>query len=345
MLLISYGTRPEWLKVKPVIEELKRRNLLFKTFFTGQHKNLVASEADFKMILHDSPNQNRLNHVLSSCLMMASFYFEENKDITHVMVQGDTTSALAIALAAFNCKRKIIHLEAGLRTYDKENPYPEESNRQLIARIADVHFCPTSISWFNLRNERINDEIHVVGNTALDNLVPYIDKCENGDVILVTLHRRENHDKIDVWFEMIEYLANDWPHLEFILPIHPNPNVQKHKGILKKVKVVEPLEHFALLEILVKCRGVITDSGGLQEECSFLKKPCLVLRKETERPEALGKTSLLVKEPLDIVGAFYGHIMVGGTNKINDDECPFGDGHSSEKIVDIIEELVYGKTV
>lgn len=341
MLLISYGTRPEWLKVKPVIEELKKRNLPFKTFFTGQHKNLVMPEADFKMIIQDSASQNRLNHVLSLCITNGSFYFEDNKDISYVMVQGDTTSALGMALAAYNCKVKVIHLEAGLRTYDMENPFPEEANRQLIARISDIHFCPTTRSYLNLRNERIESaNMHVVGNTALDNLVDYLPKCTYNNKVLVTLHRRENHDKIKTWFTKINKLAQQFCELEFIFPIHPNPNVQKHRNILTDVKVVDPLPHDELLNILVECKAVITDSGGLQEEGSFLKKKVIVCRDETERPEALGITSFL-STPEILHSRFVHHIIEDGP-EVNE-ECPFGDGYAAKKIVDVLEETVYDK--
>jgi UDP-N-acetylglucosamine 2-epimerase (non-hydrolysing) len=162
----------------------------------------------------------------------------------YVLVQGDTGSALGCALAAHNRKIKIIHLESGLRTYDLNNPYPEESYRQIISRISDINFCPTNLSRENLINEKVSGIIHVVGNTVLDNILTYKDKTHYGNDVLVTLHRRENHDIMDKWFLELNLLSEKYPELNFILPIHPNPNVKKHKHILnKKIKVIDPLTH------------------------------------------------------------------------------------------------------
>jgi UDP-N-acetylglucosamine 2-epimerase len=255
--------------------------------------------------------------------------------ITYVLVQGDTTSVVGLALSALHRKIKVIHLEAGLRTYDTENPFPEENNRRIVSTIASIHLCPTKQNAENLFNENINQNVFVVGNTVLDNLVDYKTKCEYTNKILVTMHRRENHDKIDEWFTEINNLAKSYLELEFILPIHPNPNVQKHRGLLTNINVVEPLEHNDLLEILVKTKLVITDSGGLQEECSFFNKKCLVTRKITERPESVGTTSFLISEPSDLKETFKYHIDNYEVN-IN---SPYGDGKSAIKILQILKNL------
>lgn len=337
-LLITYGTRPEWIKVKPLITELKNRGIEHYTLFTGQHANIAPAKADFVFKMNSYVSNNRLDDILGNILIenceLYSSLNNDKNDFTHVLVQGDTTSAMGIALSAFHNGKQVIHLEAGLRTYDKENPYPEEVNRRIISEIADIHLCPTTDSMINLRSENIKKNIYVVGNTALDNLLEYKEQCEYGNTILVTLHRRENHVIMDQWFGEINKLAVKYPNLKFILPIHPNPNVQKHRKILTNVSVVEPLEHKELLELLIKTKMVITDSGGLQEECSFLNKKCLVCRKETERPESLGLSSYLILEPNQLVNVFEEHI----DNYIINHKSPYGDGQSAKKIVDFLFE-------
>jgi len=253
----------------------------------------------------------------------------KSEGISVVVVQGDTTSAYAVALSAFNHQVKVAHLEAGLRTYNLQEPYPEEANRQMISRIADLHLCPTQTAHDNLMNERVPGKVIVVGNTVLDNLLGIETNYEYK--VLVTLHRRENHQNIKDWFREIDRLASDNKHYEFCLPIHPNPAVKKHRNLLKNVKVVEPMDYNILLDYLSKCSFVITDSGGIQEESAFLRKPCLVCRKETERGEGLGNFSLLCKYPEDLVQGFEDLAsldMAGG--------CPYGNGKSSEKIVELL---------
>ena len=257
------------------------------------------------------------------------------RDIKAVLVQGDTTSVVAMALTAMHRQIPVIHLEAGLRSGDVLNPYPEEYNRKIVSSVATIHLCPTVTSAENLNKENITENVYIVGNTALDNLIQYKEQCETTDKILVTLHRRENHENIEEWFNAINDLAKITDY-EFILPIHPNPNVFSQRHLLTNVKVVEPMSHEELLKILVKTRMVITDSGGLQEECSFFEKQCLVCRKVTERPEALGFTSHLVKSPRMLHSEFFRSL----TMKHNHQECPYGDGYSSKKICEIINILL-----
>jgi UDP-N-acetylglucosamine 2-epimerase (non-hydrolysing) len=334
MILLTYGTRPEWIKIKPLIDEMVKNNIPFKTLFTGQHKDMVHEDADYNIKMVNRC-ENRLNSVMINCLEIPDEYFN---GITHVLIQGDTTSALSLALNAFNRKIKIIHLEAGLRTNDFENPYPEEGNRQLISRISDINLCPTTLNNENLISEGVpTSKNFVVGNTGLDNLLKHKNMTTYDDIVLVTLHRRENHDNIEKWFRLINELANEYKNIKFILPIHPNPEVKKHEFILTNVEVVTPLRHSDLLDILIKCKLVITDSGGLQEECSFLNKKCLVCRTATERPESIGKTTIMVnlnnlKEQFKLnINEFY-------TNH----ESPFGDGYSSSKICQILKKNIYG---
>ena len=282
-ILICFGTRPEYIKVKSLIDNIPG----IKTCFTGQHKDLLKdTSVDYKFSMDKESSDNRLNNIFSNVL---SYNVFENVD--YVLVQGDTSTACAMALSAFNHGKKVIHLEAGLRSSNPKDPYPEEMNRQIISRIADINLCPTNFNKQNLLKENVSGDIYVVGNTGLDNVSR--DDCEYNDQVLITMHRRDNHHNMDEWFEELEKVANKYPNIEFMIPLHPNPNVQKHKHIFKKVKVVEPMNHDDLINYVKKCKFVISDSGGLQEECSYLNKKIIVCRKTTERPESIGTHSFM----------------------------------------------------
>jgi len=325
MFLICFGTRPEYIKVKSLIDNLKG----VKTCFTGQHKDLLNNiNTDFCLNIKDRSN-NRLNNIIINTLLESSIF----QDIKYVIVQGDTTSALSIALSAFNNKIRVIHLEAGLRTYNREDPYPEELNRQLISRIANIHLCPTELNKCNLIKEGITDNIYVTGNTGLDN----IDKTNifYGNNIIITLHRRDNHDNMNKWFEVIEKLANIHNELQFILPIHPNPNVQKHRHILNRVIVIDPVNHNEMINLLRKCKFIISDSGGIQEEASYLNKKIIICRKYTERPEVLESHGILCDSP-DKLENIFNDINI---NYMVNKECPFGNGESYKNIINILEKL------
>lgn len=326
MILFCFGTRPEWLKIKPIVSKLNRSE--YNLLFTGQHQDLLKDiKVDFLVRIKEG--SNRLDQIISDCLTQFP-----NTDFKYVLVQGDTASAFACALAAFNRKIKIIYLESGLRSYDLNHPYPEEAYRQMISRISDINLCPTSVSKSNLESEKAFGINYVVGNTVLDNLVSYRSKCEYTDIVLVTLHRRENHDIMDLWFRELEDLAIQNKHIQFILPIHPNPNVQKYRSILKTVKVIDPLDHKDLLDLLCKSKFIISDSGGLQEEGSFLNKRIIVCRKTTERPEGIHTGHIeLCKDPKDLKNIFHNV----NNNYYIDSACPYGDGNSSQKIINIIK--------
>jgi UDP-N-acetylglucosamine 2-epimerase (non-hydrolysing) len=322
-ILLCFGTRPEWLKIKPLIKELGK----YKLLFTGQHLDLLKDiKVDYRIAIGNS--DNRLDQLISDCLLQFP-----NGDFDSVLVQGDTASAFACAVAAFNRQKKIYYLEAGLRSYNLEHPYPEEGYRQMIARISDVNLCPTELSRDNLISEKVNGICHIVGNTVLDNLLDYKNQCEYTNKVLVTLHRRENHHWMNEWFTELNNIAKENPDLEFILPIHPNPNVQKHRGILTHVNVIEPLNHSELLELLVKVKFVISDSGGLQEEGSFFNKKVIVCRKTTERPEGIDTGHLyMCKSPKELSLLFE---VINKNYSVNS-ECPYGDGMSSKKVKSII---------
>mgnify|MGYP001312641636 FL=1 len=326
MILICYGTRPEFIKIQPLITELKG-NVSYKLLFTGQHTDIANFQYDYK--LNVRPLQNRLDSIFSSCLDLDESIFS---GIESVMVMGDTASAAAMTIAAFNRGLKILHLEAGLRTYDMNNPYPEEGYRQLISRLADVHFCPTKENKLNLEKEKAGGSKHVVGNTVLDNLSAL--KTSHSDEVIVTMHRRENHPLIADWFKELSKLALENSNLRFTIPLHPNPNVSKYKDYLIGLNIIEPLPYEEMKAKISNCRFIISDSGGLQEEASFLKKKIIVCRKTTERPESLGETSFLCSSPQELQKIF---------NRVNSDftvkytyNCPFGDGNASSKIANIL---------
>ena len=328
MILICYGTRPEYLKVKPLMDKMKGV-IPFKTLFTGQHDMLSVVDSDYAVTIENK--NNRLDSVIASIMNCIDF---EKESITHVLVQGDTATAYATALSAFHHKIPVIHLEAGMRTYDMENPYPEEFYRQCISKIASVHFTPTNHEWDFLVAEKCDGKIYVVGNTVLDNLIDV--SPIDTPTVLITMHRRENYELLPYYFQQIEELATENMDMEFVFPMHPSPDVQKHRHIFKNVTVKEPLMYDDMIGVISSSRIIITDSGGIQEEASFFKKKTIVCRKTTERFASIGKSSVLCPTPNDLKYIFND----AKKNYIVVDECPFGDGHASEKIVEILKCII-----
>ena len=331
-ILVAFGTRPEYIKLKPIIDIFKKKQQPYKILFTGQHTSLLPAEAsvevDYKLSIKDG--SNRLDSIVGSVMNQPHIWIEQ---FTHVMVQGDTTSAFAVALAAFHRKVPVIHLEAGLRTYDNNNPYPEEFNRQAISRLASIHLCPTEDDANNLKRENTQGEIHVVGNTVLDNLRDL--KVSYSDKILITMHRRENHDKIDKWFSVFNNIAKTYLEYDFEFVAHPNPNVQKHLHLLDHVRILQPLEHADFTKKVARCKFLITDSGGLQEESSFLRKRSIVCRKATERTAGLGHFSTLCYNPnelYDMISRYINNYIISDAI-----QCPYGAGDSAEKIYNILK--------
>lgn len=320
-ILICFGTRPEFIKLEPLIKKMEGV-IKYETLFTGQHIDLVQHKPDHSISIKDG--ENRLDSIVSSIMNGIDF-----NGITSVIVQGDTTSAYAVALSAFHHQIPVIHLEAGLRTYNLKQPYPEEANRQMISRIASLHLCPTKPAKELLIQENVSGNIEIVGNTVLDNLVGI--KPSNEKQVLVTMHRRENHKNIEKWFSQIDKLSRQYASYEFLLPIHPNPAVRNLSSLLENVKVVEPMAYDDLITYLSQCSFVITDSGGIQEEAAFFRKPCLVCREETERKEGLNNFSLLCERPELLCQRFERLKLLQMHGP-----CPYGDGNASEKIIEIL---------
>ena len=331
MILICFGTRPEYIKLKPLMDKMDGV-IEYKTFFTGQHPDLISLQTnDITYRAKIIEGTNRLDSIVAS--MMNAIDFKE-KNISAVLVQGDTTSAYAMALSAFHNKIPIIHLEAGLRTYNLQQPYPEEINRQMISRIASLHLCPTKLAKQQLIQEGAPGLITLVGNTVLDNLNNI--KTSNKKQILVTMHRRENQQDMQKWFRELDSLAQNYSEYLFTLPIHPNPYIIQYINSFKYINVVDPMTYDELIEYISNCSFIITDSGGIQEEAAFLKKPCLVCRKETERPEGLGNFAFLCKNYTDLKSIFpkLQTLKMQGP-------CPYGDGKSCKKIIKILQKLGY----
>jgi UDP-N-acetylglucosamine 2-epimerase (non-hydrolysing) len=295
MYLICFGTRPELIKLIPLIHKFKKENIQFKTLFSGQHENLIQDfykyidypDYIFKNIMEHGQTLNKLagkiiNH-------MDELYDKEL--VTNVIVQGDTTTAFTIALSAFHRQIKIIHLEAGLRTNNKHSPFPEELNRRMISQLSDVHLCPTKISINNLQNEKITQNVYLVGNTIVDmyeyilkNTTPNQEIQNYKDYILVTLHRRENRgEKINVMWKQLNDLSSKY---KFIYITHPSLTESK-KVLNNNIIILEPQNYESMVHLIYNSKGIITDSGGLQEEAVCANKKVLVCRDTTERPETI----------------------------------------------------------
>lgn len=326
-ILAVYGTRPEFLKIRPVVNASKG---LIKSCFIKQHTNIIDfGKSDFTISIDESC-KNRLNNIFAQIFIKTEQIISE---FDAVLIQGDTATVAATALVAYHLKKKIIYLESGLRTYDFQNPYPEEGYRQMVSRIADINLCPTKLSANNLVKEKTIGSIHIVGNTCLDNLLKYKNKTNYNEKVLITLHRNENLCILDKWLNEIDKFAKQNKDIEFIFPVHPNPFIINATKSLKNIRTVDPLQHEDLLNILKDCKFVITDSGGIQEEACFLNKKIIVCRKTTERPEGIKTGHIILCESPDNLQSIANYLL--NNYKIKN-KCPYGDGKSSSKILNIL---------
>lgn len=346
MILICFGTRPELIKLIPLIIEFDKNNISYKTLFTGQHIDLIQNfykyikEPDY--IFNDimKPGQT-LNELSSKILLKSNDLFNKNS-FSNIIVQGDTTTAYSIALSAFHFKIPVIHLEAGLRTNNKYSPFPEEINRRLISQIANIHLCPTKLSLENLKNEKIEKNLYLVGNTIVD-IYNYIFKNttppnkikhiidNNKEYILVTLHRRENRgERINNMWNQLNYLSSSY---KFIYITHPS--LPSSKNILNRNNIIllDPVDYESIVHLIFNSIGIITDSGGLQEEAVCANKPILICRDTTERPETIecGLGKLIDTEIVDNINFFDKKINKNLGNPYGENVC--------EKIVHIIKSL------
>lgn len=365
-VLFVFGTRPEGIKMAPIIKEIqKRKNLECYTCVTGQHREMLDQvleifdiEPDYDLNIFKK-GQSLTDVTTKTLLGLEGILDELKPDI--LLVQGDTTTVFAAALAAFYKKIKIGHVEAGLRSGNLYSPYPEEANRKLTGVISNYHFAPTESNRQNLINEGYDEKnIFITGNTVIDALKYSVredfvfddeilnDIDYNRDVVLLTAHRRENWGKpMEDIFKAIRRVVLEKENLEIVFPRHLNPIVreaaEKYFADLDRVHLIEPLSYLPFSNLMARVKFVVTDSGGVQEEAPALGKPVLVLRNETERMEGVeAKTAKLVGTKEQDV---YESIVALLEDKDLYDEMaravnPYGDGHAAEKIVDVLEGMI-----
>lgn len=369
--LIVFGTRPEAIKMAPLVQIfLKDKNFDTKVCVTAQHREMLDQVLDFFEIIPDfdldlmRPNQNLYSLTATIIENMKPVLDEVKPD--YVYVHGDTTTSMAVGIAAFYSGAKICHVEAGLRTFDRQYPFPEEFNRQLTGKIADYHFSPTELSKKNLLVENTKEEnILVTGNTVIDALLYGIEKVNAKNfkdeeienlklllnfqkkIILVTGHRRENHgDGLINICAALKTIAQNNPEVDIIYPVHLNPNVKGPVNELlsgiENIHLVAPLAYPAFIWLMEKSYLIITDSGGIQEEAPSLGKPVLVTRTTTERPEAVEEGTVI------LVGIDSNRIIEETDKLLNNIEYyngmsmlhnPYGDGKATERIIKFIEAL------
>ncbi|MBB5019740.1 UDP-N-acetylglucosamine 2-epimerase (non-hydrolyzing) [Chitinivorax tropicus] len=359
-ILCVVGTRPEAIKMAPVIERLKGEQWAnVRVLATAQHRHLLDQVNQFFGIEPDidlnimQPNQSLTTLTARLLLNLDEIFQAEKPDA--VLVQGDTTTVMTVALACFYHKIPVGHVEAGLRTWDMQNPFPEEANRVIAGNLAKWHFAPTEGSRQNLLREGIpDDEITVTGNTVIDALLMATQKeltlgveIDPGKrLILVTSHRRENFGApFRNICQALQILAKNNPNVQFLYPVHPNPNIKnvayEYLGGLSNFLLCEPLDYAPFIAAMKRAYLILTDSGGVQEEAPALGKPVLVLRDETERPEAVEQG--VVK----LVGSNCRNIVEYTQRLLNDSAAyrqmargisPYGDGRASERIVQTLHD-------
>lgn len=361
-VLLAFGTRPEVIKMAPVVRALRESSQLLPVLLaTAQHRRLLDQELEYLSLQPDfdldlMQDDQTLEDITSRCLGRVSAVLDEVKPEA-VLVQGDTTTAFSVALASFYRMIPVGHVEAGLRTGHKYAPFPEEKNRCMITTLSDYHFAPTDLAVRNLKQENIpSSKIFKTGNTVVDSLLwslnrpgqkTRIDRSDPRKLILLTAHRRESFGSpLLNALGAIRSFAQDNPDFRVVYPVHPNPNVTNmaHK-ILKgqpNVSLVQPLSYGEFVGLLKACHFVVTDSGGLQEEAPSLGKPVLVLRDTTERPEAVeaGCARLVGTDPRVILDAMNELVSAESSlyRSMSTAQSPFGDGTAGKKIAAILEK-------
>ncbi|SEP82302.1 UDP-N-Acetylglucosamine 2-epimerase [Hyunsoonleella jejuensis] len=370
-ILIVFGTRPEAIKMAPLVKQFQKNVEQFETkvCITAQHREMLDQVLNFFEIKPDfdlnlmKPNQNLYGLTADIIVNLKPVLESFNPDF--VFIHGDTTTTMATSIASFYSGAKVCHVEAGLRTFNMQSPFPEEMNRCVAGVVSDYHFSPTSTSKQNLIRENKEEEnIIITGNTVIDALMFSVNKVKSGydddeiknlksnidsskRIILVTGHRRENHGQgfIDIC-EALKTIAIEHPDCEVVYPVHLNPNVQKPVYELlsevANVKLIAPLSYPAFVWLMEKSHLIITDSGGVQEEAPSLGKPVLVMRNTTERPEAVEVGTVL------LVGTDSSKIVKEARRLLTSDSAyssmsqlhnPYGDGRACERIVNYIKEI------
>ncbi|MGF7437284.1 non-hydrolyzing UDP-N-acetylglucosamine 2-epimerase [Lentilactobacillus senioris] len=367
-VMTIFGTRPEAIKMAPIILQMQQRSTEFTpvTVVTGQHREMLDQVLSIFQIIPDydlniMQKSQSLSDITTKVIQQLDpIIMEVQPDI--ILVHGDTTTTFAASISAFYHQIKVGHVEAGLRTWDKWSPYPEEMNRQLTDVLADMYFAPTQLSKENLLKENhLAENIFVTGNTAIDALKQTVsaeyehsvlnELDSSNKMILLTMHRRENQgEPMKRTFAAIKRVIQDHPDTEVVYPVHLSPAVQQvaHEAFdgLKRVHLIEPLDVVDFHNLAARSYFIMTDSGGVQEEAPSLEKPVLVLRDTTERPEGItaGTLKLVGTDPAVIETAM---------NQLLDDpkeyeqmataKNPYGDGHAAEYILTAIRKHLGSK--
>jgi len=355
------GTRPEIIKMAPVIFELQKHSWAKIVLInTAQHRKLIDDMLDVFNLKPDydldimMPNQSLGELTANLCTKMESLFQTHSFDA--ILAQGDTTTVFVSSLIAFYHRIPFGHVEAGLRTFKKYEPFPEEINRVLTAPLANWHFTPTEMEKENLLRENIPDErILVTGNSVIDALYWVLEhKPDTGrfahlnNIIVVTSHRRENFgDSLKNICEAIIILTKQFPHLNFVLPVHPNPNVQLIIESLlsgyEGIHLIPPIRYDEFVHLMQRAILMLTDSGGIQEEAPALKKPVLVLRNSTERPAILSAgVGRLVGTVTDNIVNAVSELLTNDKlyERMSQGGSPYGDGHTSKRIVEALKNTL-----
>ncbi len=360
-VMLVFGTRPEAIKMCPLVNELKtRKNIKTVVCVTGQHRQMLDMVLDTFGVIPDydlsiMKEKQTLFDITSNILLSIKSVLEEVKPDV-VLVHGDTSTTFVTALACFYMQIPVGHVEAGLRTYNIYSPYPEEFNRQAVSIISKYNFAPTKLSMDNLIKEgKTENSIYITGNTAIDALKttvredyehPELKWAEDSRLIVITAHRRENlGEPMHQMFRAIRRILDENPDVKAIYPIHMNPAVrqaaQEELGDCDRIHIIEPLDVLDFHNFLARCYMILTDSGGVQEEAPSLGKPVLVMRDTTERPEgvAAGTLKLVGTDEQTIYENFKELLDNKETyDKMSKASNPYGDGFACKRIADILEE-------
>ena len=369
-IIVVFGTRPEAIKIAPVINELKK-TFCVKVCVTGQHREMLDSTLkvfdivpnyDLDIMTHNQSLSDITSNILTK---LTKVLLDESPDLA--IVHGDTTTAMSAALTAFYLGIPVAHVEAGLRTSDINSPFPEEMNRQVISRIAELHFSPTESARENLLRENIKDDnIFVTGNTAIDSLIvmgqkvkkieyssevlkqlPFLNnKSASSSIILVTAHRRENTgDGFKNIFTALLEIAKQNPCVNIVYPVHLNPNVKQvaHEILsgVDNIFLIKPMNYMFFVKLMSDSYLILTDSGGIQEEAPSLGKPVLVMRESTERKEAISSgTAILVGTDTKMIVDTVNTLLSVNNDlyeQMSQAVNPYGDGSSSVRIYNIVK--------
>ncbi len=360
-VMLVFGTRPEAIKMCPLVNELKqRKNIKTVVCVTGQHRQMLDMVLDTFGVVPDydlsiMKEKQTLFDITANILLNIKDVLEEVKPDV-VLVHGDTSTTFVTSLACFYMQIPVGHVEAGLRTYNIYSPYPEEFNRQAVGIISKYNFAPTGLSAENLIKEgKDKNSIYITGNTAIDALKttvrddyehPELEWAEGSRLIVITAHRRENlGEPMHQMFRAIRRILDENPDVKAIYPIHMNPTVrqaaQEELGDCDRIHIIEPLDVLDFHNFLARCYMILTDSGGVQEEAPSLGKPVLVMRDTTERPEGVkaGTLKLVGTNEETIYENFKELLLNKETyDKMSKASNPYGDGFACKRIADILEE-------